>query len=185
MEEPPPSLKFSGHVVAMPYPSRGHVNAMMSLCKLLASSRDNNNVLITLVVTEEWHGYIIGSEANNKPDNNNIRFATIANVVPLQSQITDDIPGYFRAAITNMEAPFKELLDPLEPPVTAIIGDVELQFPITVGRRRNVPVAVLWTMSASFYLMLHQLEGLTRNQRLKIDLLGKVEFFYLYIILGQ
>lgn len=174
----PTPHRFHGHVVVIPYPTRGHVNPMMSLCKLIASSTTNSNtnhddvLLITVVVTQEWLSYI-GSD----PKHDNIRFATIPNgVVPLDTQITADIPGFFHAVVTNMEAPFEEILDRLEPPVTSIIGDVELKFPVAVGRRRNIPVAVLWTMSASFYLMLHRLESVTRNRLLKVDLLGKVSY---------
>ena len=63
------------HVVAMPFPGRGHINPMMNLCKLLASRKPD--ILITIVVTEEWLGFI-GSDA--KPDN--IQFASIPNVTP-------------------------------------------------------------------------------------------------------
>uniref|UniRef100_A0A2N9G9K2 Reverse transcriptase/retrotransposon-derived protein RNase H-like domain-containing protein n=1 Tax=Fagus sylvatica TaxID=28930 RepID=A0A2N9G9K2_FAGSY len=43
--------------------------------------------------------------------------------------------------MTKMEAPFEQLLDRLEPPVDAILGDVELMWAIGVGNRRNIPVA--------------------------------------------
>ncbi|KAL4649883.1 hypothetical protein ACB092_01G046400 [Castanea dentata] len=36
------------HVVAMPYPCRGHINPMMKLCKALASK--NSNILVTFVL---------------------------------------------------------------------------------------------------------------------------------------
>ncbi|XP_061359943.1 UDP-glycosyltransferase 87A1-like [Gastrolobium bilobum] len=173
--EVPTTMRFSGHVVAMPYPGRGHVTPMLRLCKLIAASstsqgHDDGALLITIVVTQEWLGYI-GSEP--KPDN--IRFATIPNVVPHRTQIAADFPAFFQAAITNIEAPFDNLLDQLQPPVTAIIGDVELQFPVAVARRRNIPVALLWTMSASFYYMLHQLESLARNRGFKVHLLDDDE----------
>lgn len=84
--------------------------------------------------------------------------------------------------MTEMEDPFEELLDRLEPPVTAIIGDVELRWPTAVGNRRNVRVAVLWTMSASFYSMLHHLQIFTRNRPLAVDLLGKYSELKFWII---
>ncbi|KAK7288599.1 hypothetical protein RIF29_02065 [Crotalaria pallida] len=77
---------------------------------------------------------------------NNIRFATIPNgVVPLDTQITNDVPGFFQATLTNLDVPFEKILDQLEPPVTAIIGDVELKFLVA--------------------------NSLTRNRRLTVDLL--------------
>uniref|UniRef100_A0A2N9G7K5 Uncharacterized protein n=1 Tax=Fagus sylvatica TaxID=28930 RepID=A0A2N9G7K5_FAGSY len=51
--------------------------------------------------------------------------------------------------MTKMEAPFEQLLDRLEPPVDAILGDVELMWAIGVGNRRNIPVASVWTMPAA------------------------------------
>ncbi|RDX79869.1 UDP-glycosyltransferase 87A2 [Mucuna pruriens] len=161
------SLRLSGHVVAMPYPSRGHVNSMMRLCKLLAaSSTTETSLLITFVLTQEWLGFI-GSE----PKPSNIRFATIPNVIPLQSQIASDIPAFFEAVVTNMEPPFHHLLHCLHPPATALLADVELNFPVAVARSTNIPVALLWTMSASFYFGLHHLGSLARNHSLKVDLL--------------
>ena len=155
------------HVVAMPFPGRGHINPMMNLCKLLASRRPND-ILITFVVTQEWLGYI-GSDP--KPDN--ICFASIPNVIPSEREKAADFPRFYEAVMTKMEDSFEQLLDQLAPPVTAIVGDVELRWPTAVGNRRNVPVAVLWTMSASFYSMLHHLQIFTRNRPLAVDLLGK------------
>ncbi|GMY16786.1 isoform 2 of udp-glycosyltransferase 87a2 [Fagus crenata] len=88
----------------------------------------------TLVVTEEWLGYI-GSD----PKLNNIRFASIPNVVPPERLKAIDFPGFYEAAMTKMEAPFEQLLDRLEPPVDAILGDVELMWVIGIGNRRNIP----------------------------------------------
>ena len=68
------------HVVAMPYPGHGHINPMMNLCKILASKTNetiNIDIIVTFVVTEEWLGFI-GAE----PKLDNIRFATVPNVVP-------------------------------------------------------------------------------------------------------
>ncbi|KAJ0084454.1 hypothetical protein Patl1_31011 [Pistacia atlantica] len=106
------------HVVAMPFPGRGHINPMMNLCKLLTAK--NQDIVITFVVTEEWLGYI---SADPKPDN--IRFRTIPNVIPPEKLKAQDFLGFYEAVMTKMEAPFEQLLDHLEPPVTAIIGDIE------------------------------------------------------------
>ncbi|XP_054790563.1 UDP-glycosyltransferase 87A1-like isoform X2 [Prosopis cineraria] len=151
------------HVVAMPFPGRGHINPMMNLCKILASRR-TSEILITFVVTQEWLGYI-GSDP--KPDN--IHFSSIPNVIPSERDKAADFPRFYEAVMTEMEDPFEQLLDQLEPPVSAIIGDVELQWSAAVGNRRNVPVAVLWTMSASFYSMLHHLQIFTRNRPFSVD----------------
>ncbi|KAK3138404.1 hypothetical protein QOZ80_5AG0368470 [Eleusine coracana subsp. coracana] len=46
------------HVVAVPYPGRGHINAMLNLCRLLVSRHDS--ISATVVVTEEWLGLLGG-----------------------------------------------------------------------------------------------------------------------------
>jgi len=141
---------------------------MLSFCKILVS-RKPNNIRITFVVTEEWLG-LIGGES--KPES--IRFTTIPNVAPPEREKTiDNFYDFYEAAMTKMEAPFEQLLDQLELPVNVIVGDVELRWPVDIGNRRNIPVASLWIMSASFYSMFHHLEVFSRHQHLTHDKLGK------------
>lgn len=146
------------HVVAMPFPGRGHINPMMNLCKLLASTKPQ--ILITFVVTQEWLGYI-GSEA--KP--NNIRFASIPNVIPSERLKAADFPGFYEAVMTKMEAPFDQLLDRLEPPVTSILADIEVLWGTKIGNRRNIPVSLLWTMSATFFSLLYFFNRFAENKK--------------------
>ncbi|OMP02399.1 UDP-glucuronosyl/UDP-glucosyltransferase [Corchorus olitorius] len=154
------------HVVAMPYPGRGHVNPMMNFCKLLCSKLPD--ILITFVVTEEWFGFI-GSD--NKPAN--IRFRTIPNVIPSELVRAKDFPGFVQAVLTKMEAPFEELLDRLELPVTAIVSDTYVGWTVDVGKRRNIPVASFWTMSASVLSVFHHFNLLVENQHFPADLSDK------------
>ncbi|KAK1588581.1 hypothetical protein Q3G72_024746 [Acer saccharum] len=151
------------HVVALPYPGRGHINPMMNLCKLLASKQPE--ILITFVVTEEWLGFI-GSEP--KPDN--IRFGTIPNVIPSELGRAKDFPGFVEAVATKTEAPFGELLDRLEYQVTTIIADTYLVWVAGFGNRRNIPVASLWTMSASVFSILHHFHLLEKNGHFPVEL---------------
>ncbi|KAJ6302708.1 hypothetical protein OIU77_016738 [Salix suchowensis] len=157
------------HVVAMPFPGRGHINPMMNFCKLLASRK--HDILITFVVTEEWLGYI-GSEP--RPDS--VRLVTIPNVIPPESLKAVDFPGFYEAVMTKMEAPFEQLLDQIEIPVTAIIGDIEVRWAISLGSRRNIPVAAFWTMSASFLSMLYHFNLFNQNQKSPSNLLGQVDY---------
>jgi hypothetical protein len=154
------------HVVAMPYPGRGHINPMMNLCKLLALKRPQH-ILVTFVVTEEWLGFI-GSD----PKPNNIRFATVPNVIPSELGRAKDFPGFVEAVSTKMEAPFEELLDRLEPPVTAIVADTYVVWAIRVGNRRNIPVASLWPMSATLFSVLHHFELLVQHGHFPIEVSG-------------
>ncbi|KAB5520610.1 hypothetical protein DKX38_024929 [Salix brachista] len=157
------------HVVAMPFPGRGHINPMMNFCKLLASRK--HDILITFVVTEEWLGYI-GSEP--RPDS--VRLVTIPNVIPPESLKAVDFPGFYEAVMTKMEAPFEQLLDQIEIPVTAIIGDIEVRWAISLGSRRNIPVAAFWTMSATFLSMLYHFNLFNQNQKSPTNLLGQVDY---------
>ncbi|CAL1406203.1 unnamed protein product [Linum trigynum] len=164
------SKEVCQHLVAMPFPGRGHINPMMNLCKLLASRR-RSDLLITFVITEEWLGYI-GSEP--KPEI--VQFRTIANVIPPERLKAVDFPGFYEAVMTEMESPFKQLLDQLQPPATAIIGDIEVRWAMGVGNRRNIPVAAFWTMSASFFSMLYHLDIAAKSQSSPPkDLLEKVD----------
>ncbi|PON85866.1 UDP-glucuronosyl/UDP-glucosyltransferase [Trema orientale] len=151
------------HVVALPYPGRGHINPIMNLCKQLVSRKDD--ILITFVVTEEWLG-LIGSEP--KPDN--IRFGTIPNVIPSERDRAKDFPGFVRAVSTLMEAPFEEFLDRLELPVSAIVADTNLVWAVGVGYRRNIPVASLWPKSGSVYTVIHHFDHLVKNGHFPVNL---------------
>ncbi|XP_068337136.1 UDP-glycosyltransferase 87A1-like [Pyrus communis] len=150
------------HVVALPYPGRGHINPMMNLCKLLSSK--NPQLLITFVVTEEWYGFI---ESDPKPDN--IRLATIPNVIPSEHSRAKDFAAFLEAVWTKMEAPVEQLLDELEQPVTAIIADTFLVWALRVGSRRNILVASLWTPSPTMFSMLHHFELLKENGHFPLD----------------
>ncbi|KAL5580640.1 hypothetical protein UlMin_013082 [Ulmus minor] len=134
------------HVLAVPYPGRGHVNPAMNLCKLLSSLK--HDLLITFVVTEEWLTFM-----QNDPKPHNLNFRTIPNVLPSELVRGSDFAGFYEAVMTKMEAPFEQLLDQIDPPPFIIIADTELVWAIPAGNRRNIPVASLWTMSASLFWM--------------------------------
>ena len=69
--------------------------------------------------------------------------------------------------------PFEQLLDQLEKPVTAIIGDVEVRWTISLGNQRNIPVAAFWTMSISFFSMLYHFDQLSQQGLAPFDSPGK------------
>ncbi|KAL1544605.1 7-deoxyloganetin glucosyltransferase [Salvia divinorum] len=144
------------HVVAVPYPGRGHVNPMMNLCKLLASSKPD--LLITVVLTEEWLGLIGGEEMPP-----GIRFATIPNVLPSELERAADMPSFVGATQTKMGEPFEQLMGRLAEPIHFIIADTFLFWAIEFGNRRNIPVASLWPMPASVFSLFYHLDLLERN----------------------
>ncbi|KAM3710569.1 hypothetical protein ACJW31_01G040200 [Castanea mollissima] len=151
------------HVVAMPYPGRGHINPMMNLCKALALK--NSNILVTFVVTEEWLGFI---DSDPKPDN--LRFGTIPNVISSELVRAADIYSFAKATRTKLEAPFVRLLDQLEPPVTVIMADTFLFWAVGIGNRRNIPVASFWPMSQySMFTIIQHVDLLVKNGQLLAD----------------
>ncbi|KAM7256751.1 hypothetical protein ACFE04_012492 [Oxalis oulophora] len=151
------------HVVAIPYPGRGHVNPMINLCTHLTLK--NPNILITFILTEEWLS-LISSYA--KPAN--IRYATIPNVIPSEQGRAENFQEFLEAVFTKMEAPFERLLDGLDEPVNAIIADTYLRWVVDVGNRRNVPVVSLWTMSASVFAVFQHFDLIVRNGHFPAEL---------------
>lgn len=138
------------HVVAMPYPGRGHINPMMNMCKLLALS--DHRLTITFVVTEEWLGLMCSA-----PEQPQIRFRSIPNVVPSERVRGANFAGFVKAVFTKMEEPFERLLERLERKPSCIIADTYLPWAVEVGKRWNIAVASLWTMSPTMFCILHTL----------------------------
>lgn len=94
---------------------------------------------ITFLGTEEWA----------KP--NNLRFATIINVIPLQLDRGYEFSRFYEAVITKVVVPFEQLLNQLEPPVTYILANVELSWRIRIGNSMNIPVASLFPFPILHY----------------------------------
>ncbi|KAL3850408.1 hypothetical protein ACJIZ3_012290 [Penstemon smallii] len=151
------------HVVAMPYPGRGHINPVLDLCTALAEN--SGEILITFVVTEEWLG-LIGSVS--KPPN--ISFATIPNVVPSEKVRGDDNRGFAMAVMSKMEEPFDRLLGELELKPAVIIAGAFLHWAANVANRRNIPLAYMWTMSASVYTIFYHFDLLVQNGHFPVNL---------------
>ncbi|KAL0419135.1 UNVERIFIED_CONTAM: UDP-glycosyltransferase 87A2 [Sesamum radiatum] len=161
------------HVVAMPYPGRGHVNPMLNLCRLILSSRPD--ILVSFIVTEEWLGFLTASPPPT-PLPPNFRFLSIPNVIPSEIGRAKDFPGFYEATLTKMEAPVEQLLDQLPPPTPrVIIYDTYLSWVVAVGNRRNIPVASLYTMSATVFSIFHHFDLIFQNRHLSPNLSDQQE----------
>ncbi|KAD3336496.1 hypothetical protein R6Q59_028641 [Mikania micrantha] len=147
----------SHHVVAIPYPGRGHVNPMMNLCNLIALRRPSH-FLITVVVTEEWLGFI-----ETEPKQASIRFATIPNVIPSEVNRATDFVGFVKATKTKMEDPVEQLLRQMDVPVSIVIYDTYLTWVLNIGNRMNIPVASFFTMSATVFSLSYYYHLLVEN----------------------
>jgi hypothetical protein len=167
---------YSCHVVAIPYPGRGHVNPLMNFCNILASKKPDT--LITFVVTEEWLGFI-SSSSNSSPSN--LQFGSIPNVIPSELVRNADPIGFIEAVFTKMETPFEELLDSFHQPLrpTLIVTDAFLFWAIGVGNRRNIPVASFFPMSSTVFSVFYHLDLLAQHGHFPVDLSGKVNSSFL------
>lgn len=136
------------HLVAVPYPGRGHVNAMLNLCRLLAA---RDGVTITIIVTEEWLS-LLGAPAALPDLGLRVRFEAIPNVIPSEHGRANDMVGFMDAVYTKMASPFERLLDRLAPPApTAIVADMFVPWTVGVGERRGVPVCIMCPISATMF----------------------------------
>ncbi|KAI3917362.1 hypothetical protein MKW98_027281 [Papaver atlanticum] len=163
------------HVVAMPFPGRGHINPMMNFCKLLTTKfLDIDDLRITFVVTEEWLG-LLESSSTESTLPAQIQLRSIPNVIPSELVRGLDHGGFLEAVYTKMKDPFEQFLDQLQQnddsgvAVTAIITDTLLPWAVFAGNRRNIPVVSLWPMSASMFSIFYHIDLLAQNGHYPID----------------
>ncbi|CAM0883186.1 unnamed protein product [Alopecurus aequalis] len=139
------------HVVALPFPGRGHINPMLVLCRLLVAA--DGALTVTVVVTEEWQALLASTTL---PDR--VRLATVPNVIPSERGRGADHAGFIDAVAYKMGEPVERLLDRLERRPEAVVADTYLTWAVEAGTRRGIPVCSLWTQPASFFLALYHLD---------------------------
>ncbi|KAF3339631.1 UDP-glycosyltransferase 87A2-like protein [Carex littledalei] len=133
------------HMAAIAHPGRGHINAMMNFCRLLSN---RGGFHISFIVTEEWRS-ILSSDPPPPPC---VQLCTIPNCIPSERVRAADRNGFMDAVLTNMEEPFERLIiEQLETPVQAIVGDTYLPWVVEVGNREGIPVCSLFPMAACFF----------------------------------
>ncbi|CAL4960877.1 unnamed protein product [Urochloa decumbens] len=143
------------HVVAVPYPGRGHINPMLVVCRQLAAA--DAGLAVTVVVTEEWHALLAAAGVPaTLPDR--VRLATIPNVIPSEHGRGADWVGFIEAVHAKMGEPVERLLDRLERRADAVMVDTYLTWGVAAGAARGIPVCSLWTMPATFFLALYHLD---------------------------
>ncbi|VAH20550.1 UDP-glycosyltransferase 87A2-like [Triticum dicoccoides] len=150
------------HVVAVPFPGRGHVNAMLNLCRLLAA---RDGVSATVVVTEEWLGLLGGPVLAP-----GVRLEAIPNVIPSEHGRAADWAGFVDAVYTKMEAPFELLLDRLGAAPAAIVTDTFVPGAVRVGNRRGVPVCILSALGATMFSVQYRFDRLPTAARGSADM---------------
>ncbi|KAF7018925.1 hypothetical protein CFC21_032165 [Triticum aestivum] len=154
------------HVVALPYPGRGHVNAMLSLCRLLAA----RGVATTVILTEEWVG-LVGAAEPPLPELVNL--TAIPNVIPSEHGRAADLPGFADAVNTRMEAPVERLLEEMLPTpdmaVVVVVADFLLRWAVPMALRRGVKACTFCPFSATNFAALYHFERLMAGSSLAVD----------------
>ncbi|XP_031112187.1 UDP-glycosyltransferase 87A2-like [Ipomoea triloba] len=167
---------FSLHIVAIPFPGRGHVNPLLNLCKIIAMARPE--FLITFVVTEEWLGFL-SSDYDDDAKPENLRFGAIHNVIPSELIRAKVYTDFQEAVYTEMEAPVDRLLDSLA--ASVIIYDLLLWWVVGIGSRRNIPVASFWPQSPTMFSLAYLYQLLLVNGHVDADLAEKGDEMVDYI----
>ncbi|WVY93138.1 hypothetical protein V8G54_032226 [Vigna mungo] len=147
------------HAVFTPYPLQGHINPLFKLAKLL-HLRDFH---ITFVHTNYNHKRYLKSRGPDAlrglPD---FRFETIPDGLPpldddADGDVSQHIPSLCDSIRNNFLQPFRQLLarlnhsatTGLNPPVTCLVSDCFVTFPIQAAKELEIPVLLLSPLSAA------------------------------------
>ncbi|KAH7846791.1 hypothetical protein Vadar_018214 [Vaccinium darrowii] len=138
------------HAVIVPHPAQGHINPMLKVAKLL----HQKGFYITFVINEFSHRLFLKSRGPNAlyglPD---FKFATVPDGVDFGDGLPDPIL-HCDQLMKDVPLPFfKQFIDELAssadvPPITCIVCDGAMKFPLKVAEELGVPSAAFWTLSA-------------------------------------
>ncbi|XP_021278744.1 7-deoxyloganetin glucosyltransferase-like [Herrania umbratica] len=159
------------HAVCIPCPAQGHINPMLKLAKVLHLKGFH----VTFVNTEYNHKRLLRSRGPNSLDGlPDFCFETIPDgLPPSDADATQDVVSLFESLSKNCLDPFRDLLYKLNdsassnvPPVTCIIADDAMPFPMEAAEEFGITGVRFWPASASSYVCFAQLprlveEGLT------------------------
>ncbi|GLT71331.1 hypothetical protein SLA2020_433600 [Shorea laevis] len=144
-------MESKPHAVCVPFPLQSHIKAMLKFSKLL----HHKGFLITFVNTEFNHQRFLKSRGPNSLDGfPDFRFVTIPDSLPPSDpNASQDIPSICDSVMKNFLAPFTDLLVKLNtanniPPVTCVVSDGAMPFPVTAAQQLRIPIAMLFTISA-------------------------------------
>ncbi|KAK7278962.1 hypothetical protein RJT34_24003 [Clitoria ternatea] len=174
------------HIVLTPYPAQGHINPLFKLVKLLHL----RGFHITFVHTQYTYKRFLQSSGSNAlyglPD---FRFETIPD--GLFSMDDDDADcsqeiTYLCDSIRkNFLQPFRDLLarlnqsatDGHNPPVTCLVYDCFLTFPIQAAQELGVPILLFCPTSAATFLTVMHFPALVDKGIIPLKGINGVSFF--------
>uniref|UniRef100_A0A0D9XIE5 Uncharacterized protein n=1 Tax=Leersia perrieri TaxID=77586 RepID=A0A0D9XIE5_9ORYZ len=142
-------MAASQHIIALPYPGRGHINPMLAVC-CRHRPRDHRGC----------HGGVARDSGIRRratlPDR--IGFATVPNVIPSEHGRGDDHVRFIVAVHTDNPTWLRPWSGCSMTGPDAIIADTYVAWGVDVGVRRGIPVCSLWTMAAMFFWTLYNLD---------------------------
>ncbi|KAH7847925.1 hypothetical protein Vadar_031707 [Vaccinium darrowii] len=144
------------HAVIVPHPAQGHMNPMLKVAKLLYQKGFH----ITFVLNEFNHHRLLRSRGPTALDGlSDFKFAAISDGLPVTDDDKLQDPLVHCEALSR-DAPlpfFKQLVGDLRsstevPPITCIVCDGVMSFPLKVAKELDIPCALFWTPSACGFL---------------------------------
>ncbi|WOL08712.1 hypothetical protein Cni_G17465 [Canna indica] len=144
------------HVVCMPAPAQGHMNAMLKLAEVLHSK----GFFITFVNSEFNHKRILKSRGPSALDGlSDFRFATIPDgLPPSDPDKNQDIPSLCASIRRTCSTPFRKLLTALNntcsgvPPVTWVVSDFITSFTLDATTEMAIPNVFFCPVSACAFM---------------------------------
>ncbi|XP_047155669.1 7-deoxyloganetin glucosyltransferase-like isoform X2 [Vigna umbellata] len=150
------------HAVLVPFPLQGHINPLFKLAKLLHF----RGFHVTFVHTHyNYKRYLKSRDSNAFQGLPDFRFETIPDGLPpldddADGDVSQHIPSLCDSVRNNFLQPFRQLLARLNhsatagliPPVTCLVSDCFISFPIQVAEELSVPIILLSPISAGAFL---------------------------------
>ncbi|CAN0910399.1 7-deoxyloganetin glucosyltransferase [Linum grandiflorum] len=156
------------HAVCVPFPAQSHIKATLKFAKLLRE----RGFSITFVNTEFNHKRFLHTKGPHALDSQpDFRFTTIPDGLPLSDPgATQSVSAMCGSAMNFMLGPFRELVHRLNepdvmsedgwPPVSCIIADGMMPFPLVVAKEIGVPSLSYWTFPACAFMGFKQYRSL-------------------------
>ncbi|XP_038883479.1 7-deoxyloganetic acid glucosyltransferase-like [Benincasa hispida] len=144
-------LSPTDHVILFPFPAKGHIKPFLCLARLLC----NAGLRVTFLNTEHHHRNIhnLTHLAAQLPS---LHFQSISDGLP-PSEPQNLLDGKLFKSMPQVTKPlFRELLlsyDNGTSPITCVITDVILRFPMDVAQELGIPVFCFSTFSARFLFL--------------------------------
>ncbi|MCO5560320.1 hypothetical protein L7F22_013932 [Adiantum nelumboides] len=142
----------AAHVVVLPLPTRGHVNPMMHLAKLLVD-RGQGQLVVTFV-NSETNDRLVTAAERAALQQRGIRLEAIPDGLPEDVDRTTHVLALCESVLLAMPAPFDALLGRLQPAPSCVLADTWLTFAISAAAKLGIPLANFWTQSAASFASL-------------------------------